>query len=110
MNQIKISSDALEDLNKGFLFYERQSLGLGDYFSFSLKSDIEELKISGGSHIKVFKDFHRSLSRIFPYGIFYTFSDMACTIWAVIDLRQDPEFITRHLKTNEPQQGDGSNE
>ena len=45
MKRIKISSDALADLNEGFGFYEVQSEGLGDYFISSLKSDIEELKI-----------------------------------------------------------------
>jgi hypothetical protein len=50
MKRIKISSDALADLNEGFGFYEAQSEGLGDYFISSLKSDIEELKISGGVH------------------------------------------------------------
>jgi len=48
--RIHITSDALEDLNGGFLFYEPQERGLGEYFSDSLKSDIEGLKIRGGVH------------------------------------------------------------
>lgn len=97
MKRIKISSDALADLNEGFGFYEAQSEGLGDYFISSLKSDIEELKISGGVHRIVYLRFHRSLSKVFPYGVFYTFSDNVSIIWAVIDLRRDPAFIKRHL-------------
>lgn len=105
MKKIFISSDALSDLNEGFLFYEQQNPGLGDYFSTSLRSDIEELKISGGSHRIVYRQFYRSLSRVFPYGIFYTLKGEILTIYAVVDLRRDPEFIRRHLDQRDTQQG-----
>ena len=66
MIRIKITSDALEDLNEGYLFYEAQEGGLGEYFSDSLKSDIEGLKVTGGVHRLAFRDYRRALSRIFP--------------------------------------------
>jgi hypothetical protein len=72
MKRIKISSDALSDLNEGFLFYEQQDQGLGDYFTSCLRADIEELRLSGGLHRIVHRRFYRSLSRVFPCGIFYT--------------------------------------
>ena len=71
MKKIRISSDALSDLNEGFLFYEQQAQGLGDYYTSCLRADIEELKITGGAHRMVHRHFHRSLYRLFPYGIFY---------------------------------------
>lgn len=37
MIEIKISEDALQDLNDGFLFYEAQESGLGDYSRFARK-------------------------------------------------------------------------
>ena len=104
MKKILISSDALSDLNEGFLLYEQQNQGLGDYFSTNLRSDIEELKISGGAHRIVYLQFYRSLSRVFPYGIFYTLKDEIITIYAVVDLRRDPEFIRRHLDQSNTQQ------
>ena len=48
MKKVRISADALCDLNEGFLFYEQQEIGLGDYYASSLRADIEELKITGG--------------------------------------------------------------
>ena len=56
MNQIQISEDALQDLDDGFLFYEAQEPRLGDYFVSSLRSDIERLRIAGGTHRVVFRD------------------------------------------------------
>ena len=97
MIRIHITSDALEDLNEGFLFYDAQEAGLGEYFSDSLKSDIENLKVTGGVHRLAYRDYRRTLSRIFPYAIYYTMEAEIVTIWAVIDCRRNPEWISEHL-------------
>ena len=39
MIHLRISDDALHDLNDGFLFYEAQQPGLGDYFATCLRAD-----------------------------------------------------------------------
>lgn len=72
MIPVQISEDAQDDLNEGFLFYEAQEPGLGDYFIACLRADIEGLKVSGGVHRVVYADYYRLLSKVFPYGIFYT--------------------------------------
>lgn len=72
MITIRISEDALRDLDDGFAFYEVQEGGLGDYFASCLRADVESLRIFGGIHRMVYRDYHRLLSRVFPYGIFYT--------------------------------------
>ncbi len=71
MKKIFISEDAFGDLNDGFLFYEAQELGLGDYFTPCLCAEIEGLKLTAGIHRKV-QGFHRLLSRVFPHAVFYT--------------------------------------
>jgi len=93
MIQIRISENAFDDLNQGFLFYEMQSFGLGDYFTSCLRADIEGLKITAGVHPIIYLDYHRCLSRTFPYGIFYSHDKETVTIWAVLDLRRDPQWI-----------------
>lgn len=98
MIHVNISQEALDDLNEGFFFYESQAPGLGDYFSSCLTGDIEGLKISGGTHRLVYRDYHRLLSRVFPYGIFYTLQENQATVWAVMDLRRNPDWIRNHLQ------------
>jgi hypothetical protein len=66
MIRVRISEDALKDLNDGFLFYEAQEAGLGDYFTACLRADIEGLKLSAGVHRLAYRDYHRLLSRVFP--------------------------------------------
>ena len=46
----------------------------------------------------VYHDYHRLLSKVFPYGIFYTLEGEWAVVWAVIDLRKDPAWIREHLK------------
>ncbi|MBL9136455.1 MAG: hypothetical protein JNK85_11330 [Verrucomicrobiales bacterium] len=70
MRQIRISEEALQDLADGFLFYEAQQAGLGDYFTACLRADIESLRLYAGIHRVVYRDYHRLLSKVFPYGVF----------------------------------------
>ncbi len=98
MIKIRLSEDALRDLNAGFLFYEAQERGLGDYFTSSLRSDIEGLRISAGIHRLLYADYHRLLSKTFPFGIFYTLQNDTAVVWAVVDLRRDPAWIQKRLR------------
>jgi hypothetical protein len=96
--RIEISEDAHADLNEGFLFYEAQEPGLGDYFIACLRADIEGLRISGGAHRVVYADYHRLLSKVFPHGVFYTMEAEVAVVWAVLDLWRDPEWIRKQLR------------
>jgi len=96
MRKILISEDAFGDLNDGFLFYEAQDFGLGDYFTACLRADIEGLKFTAGIHREV-QGFHRLLSRVFPHGIFYKVQSDEVIVLAVIDLRRNPDWITNRL-------------
>ncbi len=98
MKKILISEDALGDLNDGFLFYEAQEFGLGDYFTACLRANIEGLKITAGSHRRV-HGFHRLLSRVFLHVVFYTVQADKVTILTVIALRRNPDWITSRLNT-----------
>ena len=57
MIRIYITSDALEDLNEGFLFYDMAEAGLREYFSDSLKSDIESSSFDSSDPPKSLKTF-----------------------------------------------------
>ena len=98
MIKVRISDDAIHDLNEGFLFYDAQESGIGDYFASCLRGDIEGLKVTGGIHRLVYKDFHRVLSRVFPYAIYYTSANYEVVVWAVVDCRRNPEWIREHLE------------
>lgn len=94
---IRLLSVALDDLDSGRRFYERQQAGLGDYFLDSLFSDIDALLLYAGIHQKVF-GYHRTLSKRFPYAIYYRVEGDEIQVWRVLDCRQNPASITERLK------------
>jgi len=93
---IDISSGAEADVADGYWFYERQSIGLGDYFRSCIFADIESLRYFGGIH-ETENGFHRSLSKRFPFGIYYTMNGDRVTIVAILDLRREPLWIRESL-------------
>ncbi|MEX0944911.1 MAG: hypothetical protein WDZ38_04495 [Balneolaceae bacterium] len=94
---ILILDAARDDLIDGYHFYERQLIDLGSYFLDNLYSDIESLKFTAGAHIIIHKQFHRALSKRFPWAIYYTLEDQTLYIHAVTDCRRDPDWIKDHL-------------
>jgi hypothetical protein len=70
---------------------------LGNYFLDSILSDIESLHIYCGIHIKI-KNYHRLLSKRFPYAIYYKYNENEIFIYAVLDCRKNPIFINKRLE------------
>ena len=96
--KIEILPSAVDDLHRGWQFYERQQQGLGDYFQDSLFSDIESLHLFPGVHREVF-GYHRLLSKRFPFSIYYEYDGADCVlIYRVLDMRRDPNSIAEDFK------------
>ncbi len=85
--RIQILDEAEEDLLNGREFYDRQEPGVGEF-------------LFAGIHPHEF-GFHRSLSKRFPFGIYYLMEGAVIRIYAVLDLRRDPAWIRRRLTTGE---------
>jgi plasmid stabilization system protein ParE len=97
--RIRILDSALEDLDRGRVFYERQGEELGVYFLDSLFAEIDSLVLYAGIHRKVF-GFFRLLAHRFPYGVSYRVeADGVIVVWRVLDLRrQSPGTIRAALR------------
>lgn len=80
---------AFDDLKLGQAFYEKQAESLGDYFFDTLLTDIESLQFYAGMH-PVECNYHKMLSKRFPYAIYYDMTDNTACIIAVLDQRRDP--------------------
>jgi hypothetical protein len=92
-----ILGSALEDLDRGFEFYEQRSQGLGQYFEDSIFSDIASLSLYAGIHRKV-HGFHRLLASRFPFAIYYDVVDSEARVRAILDCRRNPNWIRKRLK------------
>ncbi|MFN7841063.1 MAG: type II toxin-antitoxin system RelE/ParE family toxin [Pirellula sp.] len=96
--KIRLLPEAERDLEIAADFYESQQSGLGSYFNDSLSSDIESLRIYAGIH-ESYRGFHRSLSKRFPFSIYYKLADECVDIYAVLDARQDPGTVDAILES-----------
>lgn len=96
--QIRITRSAETDLLEGYAFYEQQQSGIGDYFLDSLFADIDALALFAGIHPKPVGRLHRTLSKRFPFAIYYEVREDTATVVAVLDCRQNPASITERLK------------
>jgi len=95
---VRLLDSALEDLDRGRRFYERQGEGLGAYFLDSLLSEIDSLVLFAGIHRKVF-GFHRLLAKRFPYAVYYRVEEKRiAVVWRVLDLRQAPSKLRQALE------------
>jgi len=97
---IKILESAIEDLKEGYLFYENQESGVGDYFLDSLFSDIDSLKLFPGSHSIHFDKYHRLLSKRFPFAVYYRIAEEEIRVYAVLDCRRDPAWTRKKLEND----------
>lgn len=96
--RLRLLPEAERDLEIAADFYESQQSGLGSYFNDCLTADIESLRFDAGIH-ETYRGFQRSLSKRFPFSIYYILSDDCVDIYAVLDARQDPETIDAILES-----------
>lgn len=94
--KIVILPPARKDLIDGFWFYEDQEIGLGNYFIDFIFADIESLLIYAGVHSIHFGK-HRMVASRFPFSIFYLAEDEEIRVYAVLDNRRDPDWISDRL-------------
>lgn len=95
--KLRILPSAIQDLRLGQEFYGRQGDSLGEYFLDSLFSDIDSLELYAGVHAIVF-GYHRLLAKRFPFAVYYKVDEEICTVWRVLDCRQNPARLASALK------------
>jgi hypothetical protein len=71
---------------------------LGSHFLDNIYSDVESLRLYAGIHLKPHKNFHRLLSKRFPFAVYYSVSNEAAFVHAVVDCRRDPAWIKQRLE------------
>lgn len=97
MKRVVVLADAAEDIETARDFYESQEAGVGEYCVDSLLSDIESLGLFSGIYPLHF-EFRRMLARRFPFGIYYREHGTETQVFAVLDLRRNPNWIRKELR------------
>jgi len=97
LKKVRILASASQDLVDGYRFYEKQAEGVGAYFLDSLYSDIDSLIINAGIHPIYFGNYHRLLSKRFPFAVYYRIEGQIALVYAVLDCRRKPAWIRKKL-------------
>jgi hypothetical protein len=71
--------------------------GSWHYFLDSILADPDSLVLFAGVH-PIYFEFHRMLSKRFPFGIYYEIEDDVVYVYAILDLRRDPLWIRQRLR------------
>ena len=93
---VRILPAARIDIELAADFYESQQPGLGADFVDAIISDIDLLEQHGGVH-RIEFGFHKSVSKRFPFAIYYLRESDFVDLYAIIDCRQDPERTKTRL-------------
>ncbi len=93
---VKVTSDALGDVQDSHAFYEKQTDGLGSYFRSCLEQDLVDLQHTAGIHSKI-HGYHHVRSKVFQSILFYRTQAGIAIVMAVLDGRIDPSQRDRIL-------------
>lgn len=94
--KVRVTSDALNDVQDSYDFYEQQEQGLGTYFRRCLEQDLESLRKTAGIHSKIRGYLHVN-SKTFNSIFYYRMEQQTAVVMAILDARIDPAIRDRLL-------------
>lgn len=95
--EVRLQQLALRDLKAGVRFYDKQEAGLGRYFATTMWTEINALAHTAGIHARIEGGFHRYVSHVFPYAVYYRVEAELVRVYAVYDCRRNPAKLRRRL-------------
>jgi|SRR5680860_34220 hypothetical protein len=93
---VRLTDEALADIDSATQFYEKLVAGLGQYFFDSIITDLEALEFFGGIHQQKL-GYYCCPSKRFPFLIYYDFSEEEVSVVAILDTRANPDKARRRL-------------
>lgn len=92
-----IEPAAEEDIFIGYQWYEERQVGLGIRFLEALETLFDQILDNPKLYLEAIPGVRRSVTRTFPYLVFYALERNAVHVLAVIHAVQDPEYINERL-------------
>ena len=92
-----IEPAAEEDIFIEYQWYEERQAGLGTKFLEALETLFDRILDNPQLYLESIPGVRRSVTRTFPYLVFYALERTAVHVLAVIHAAQDPEYINERL-------------
>ena len=81
------------DLQDAYLWYEEKQAGLGATFLEAVEAQFDRILENPEIYVEIAQGIRRGPTRTFPYWVIYTIDEAQVAVLAVLDSRQDPEYI-----------------
>lgn len=88
--KINIREEAVQDLVKGYLWYEEQKKGLGEKFVSEIESSLRYLRRNPEAFPKKRKSLRELSLKTFPYLIIYSVENTLVTVLAIFHSHLNP--------------------
>ncbi|MEX2495721.1 MAG: type II toxin-antitoxin system RelE/ParE family toxin [Woeseia sp.] len=92
-----VEPGAESDIEDGYGWYEERQSGLGARFLTELDTTLVRISENSASYQEVVPEIRRAVTHVFPYLVFFTHTDQAVYILAVVPATQDPELLASKL-------------
>jgi len=94
--EVRLTDEAIQDIDHAVNFYDQIEPGLGDYFFDSITTDVEALEFFGGLHQQRFGYYACPATR-FPFIIYYSAQQQHADVVAILDTRENPLKTAQQL-------------
>ena len=88
--ELIIRPEAKADLLDAYHWYQEQRSGLGDDFKLCVDEIMSKIQRNPHIHKAIFQNVRRSVTKRFPFGIFYTIEREKIIVLAALHARRDP--------------------
>jgi plasmid stabilization system protein ParE len=95
--ELVIAPEAELDIAEAYAWYEGRRVGLGEDFLSSVDACLESIRRRPDIYPVVYESYRRSLTRRFPYAVFYEPAETTVTIYAVFHTSRDPDKWRQRL-------------
>ena len=81
--ELVVAPEVEFDIAEAYAWYEGKRIGLGEEFLSSIEACLESIRRHPEIYQVVHESYRRSLTRRFPYAVFYEYADGAVVVYAV---------------------------
>ena len=89
--ELIIASEAQQDVDEAYCWYEDRRPGLGEEFLGCVDVCTQAICRVPELHAKVHEGYRRALLRRFPYAIFYEYAGGKVTVYSIFHTTRDPK-------------------
>ena len=97
--QVIVLSEAEQDLDNAFIWYELKQIGLGDNFFKTVNNSIKNISDNQAGYIEIYKNVRRFVIEKFPYGIYdrVNFRKKEIRIIGVIHFKRNVTILKKRI-------------